>query len=628
MASRTQRKSAPQYVPFGVCIALALLIWIVFGQTLHHEFTNYDDTDYVTRNAQVGRGLTWEGFAWAFTHLHAANWHPLTWLSHMLDAQFYGINAGGHHLTNLILHSATTILLFLFVRQMTGALWRSAFVAALFAIHPLHVESVAWVAERKDVLSGLFFVLTLMAYVRYTRAADGRRYGLTLLFFALGLMAKPMLVSVPVILLLLDYWPLARLPSLGLTTPEERKTAWRLLREKLPFIILVAASCVVTLLAQREAIVPATGLDAGSRFANAIVAYLDYICQMIWPKDLAVFYPWDAARLGIWHVSLAMVVIVGMTVAAILLGRRRYFATGWLWYFIMLVPVIGILQVGYQARADRYTYLPQIGLHLLIAWGAVDIAEKLRVRRVWLGALAGAVIIILTFVAHTQAGYWKNSEMLWTHAVACTKTNALAELNLGEALQQQGRNREARAHFETSLLINRNQPGLLAVVGEFYQEEGRITEALQLLNEAIAQAPNDQNAHYNLGNLYLQIGNAKEALDHYRRALELNQDDTEAMNNMAWILATWPDALFRDGLQAVSLAERADTLTRGQSQIISATLAAAYAETARFDEAIKAAQRAINLATAEGKEARAASIREQLETYKSRRAFRDRRRSG
>jgi len=626
MASRTQRKSAP--VVISVCAVLGLLIWIVFGQTLHHEFTNYDDIDYVTKNAQVGRGLTLEGIGWAFTHLHAANWHPLTWISHMLDAQLYGMNAGGHHLTNLLLHTATAILLFLLVRQMTGALWRSAFVAALFAIHPLHVESVAWVAERKDVLSGLFFILTLMAYVRYIGAPDRRRYALTLLFFVLGLMSKPMLVSVPLILLLLDYWPLERLPSLSLTTAEERKTAARLLWEKLPFMIPVAAACVVTVLAQRETIVPATRIDFGSRLANAAVAYLDYIRQMIWPKDLAVFYPWDAARLGIWHVSLAVGFLVGMTVAAIMLRGRRYFATGWLWYLIMLVPVIGILQVGYQARADRYTYLPQIGLYLLIAWAAVNVGEKLRHHRVWLGALGGTVIIVLTFVAHAQAGYWKNSETLWVHAVASTKTNAIAELNLGEALQRQGRNREARAHFETSLRINRNQPGLLAVVGEFYQEEGRLSEALEFLHEAIAQAPNDQNAHYNLGNLYLQIGNAKEALGHYRRALELNPDDVEAMNNMAWILATWPDALFRDGPKAVTVAERADALTRGQSQIISATLAAAYAETARFDAAIKAAERAINLATAEGNQTRAASIREQLETYKTGRAFRDRRSSG
>ena len=588
----------------------------MFGQTLHYEFTNYDDSDYVTRNAQVGRGLTWEGIAWAFTHFHAANWHPLTWLSHMLDAQLFGMNPGGHHLTNLILHSATTILLFLLLRQMTGALWRSAFVAALFAVHPLHVESVAWIAERKDVLSGLFFVLTLIAYVRYSRAPHWRRYALTLFFFVLGLMSKPMLVSAPLILLLLDYWPLDRL---------QKGTVTRLLREKLPFLIPVAASCAVTVLAQRETIAPTTRLGFGARLANAIVSYLDYIRQMFWPKDLAVFYPWDAARLGVWPVSCAFVLLAGITVAVLMLRRRRYFATGWLWYLIMLVPVIGILQVGSQARADRYTYLPQIGLYLIIAWGAVDLAERLRHYRVYLGALGGAVIIILTFVAHSQAGYWKNSETLWTHAVASTNTNALAELNLGEALQRQGRNREARTHFETSLRINRNQPGLLAVIGEFDLTEGRLSEALEFLREAIALQPNDQNAHYNLGNIYLQIGNAEEALGQYRRALDLNPDDVEALNNMAWILATWADALFRDGPQAVRLAERADVLTRKTSPIISATLAAAYAEAARFPEAIRTAQRAIDLALREGNTSRADAIRSQLHFYEEGAAYRDRR---
>lgn len=610
----------------ATCVALAAMTWLVYGQTLHHDFVNYDDEDYVTTNAQVSRGVTLEGIVWAFTHMHSANWHPLTWISHMVDCQLYGLNAGGHHLTNLLLHAANAILLFFLLRQMTGAFWRSAFVAALFAVHPLRVESVAWISERKDVLSGLFFLLTLMAYVRYSRAPDRTRYLLVLLLGACGLMSKPMLVSLPLILLLLDYWPLQRLPSLSLASAENRKILARLLLEKWPLFLFAIASSVVTIIAQRGAMQPIWRVGFAARLGNSVIAYADYIRQMFWPKDLAVMYPWYAERLQPSRIALAAALLAIICLAVWLLRRRRYLATGWLWYLIMLVPVIGILHVGNQSSADRYTYLPLIGLFLAVTWGVAELGANLPYRRVLFSGLALVVLASLVFSARIQAAYWRDGETLWSHALAATTRNIIAEGNLGDALYRfKGKPAEAWVHFEKSLRINRHQPEVLSSVGVFYLESGRVDEARAHLEEALAIEPNFADAHYNLGNLYLQIGEAQEALDHYQRALETKPDDIQALNNMAWILATWPNSSIRNGVKAVALAEHADSLTSRRNQVVAATLAAAYAEASRFPEAVTAAERAIRLAAAEHNEGRALSIREQLETYKTGNAFRDNR---
>ena len=611
---------------FGVCIFLAAITWLVFGQTLRHEFVNYDDGDYVFKNSQVARGLTLEGIVWAFTHVHSSNWHPLTWISHMLDCQVYGLNPGGHHLTNVLLQAATAILLFLVLRQMTGAFWRSAFVAAVFAIHPLHVESVAWVAERKDLLSGLFFMLTIGAYVRYARAPwSPLRYGLVVLLFALGLMCKPMLVTMPLVLLLLDYWPLNRfapLPGPGGGRPRIRQ---RLILEKLPLLGLGLASCAITLFAQRGSMQPVARISLPLRLGNAVIAYTDYLRQLFWPSDLAVLYPWEAARLGAWHIVGSIVLLAGVSAAVLVLRSRRYLVTGWLWYLVMLGPVIGIMQVGNQARADRYTYLPQIGLYLLLTWMVVELCAGWRHRSVLLTGLFSIILVALVFSARAQASYWKDSETLWSHALGCTTDNIVAEGNLGQACYTKGKTREAMMHFQNSLRIEPNQAAILSCLGVFLLDMGRVSESLANLQKAVEVEPNFADAHYNLGNTYLQMGQAKEALSHYQRALEITPDDTEALNNMAWILATWPDALTRDGAKAVGLAERADSLTRSKSQVISATLAAAYAESGRFADAIRTGQRALQLATAEGNTPRADSIRAQIEIYQSGAAFRDHR---
>ena len=623
VTSKVSKSPAPsrdgrdRWIAVAISVLLAALVWIVFGQTLKHDFVNYDDLDYVTRNAQVSRGVTFEGLLWAFTHFHSANWHPLTWISHMIDCQFYGLNPWGHHLTNLLIHAVTAILLFFLLRQMTNAIWPSALAASLVAIHPLRVESVAWVSERKDVLSGLFFMLTLMAYTRYTRAPSRGRSIVVALLFMLGLMCKPMLVSVPLVLLLLDYWPLNRLRNFS------PGTVLPLIREKLPLFGLSLASCVVTIFAQSGSIQPIERITFPARIANSALSYMDYLRDTVWPKDLVPLYPWFSARLQPSVVTIAFLLLIAISVAVILLRRQQYLATGWLWYLVMLLPVIGLLHVGNQSHADRYTYLPQIGLYLMLVWGAAALCA--RWRYLWVPIAAAAVIVVsaLTFVARAQAAYWFDSESLWRHAIAATTDNIIAESNLALALHGKGKDREAMEHFEQSLRINGQQPEVLSSLGVFYLELGRVQDSLSTLQKALELEPRLEDARYNLGNTYLQIGNAREAVVQYQRALEINPDDTEALNNMSWILATWPDSMVRNGVKAVALAERADSLTNSQNQIITATLAAAYAEAGRFGEAKRTAERALRLAAAEGSEARGLSIRAQLETYKSGNAYRD-----
>ena len=644
----------------AVCLFLALITWAVFGQTLRHEFVNYDDDTYILKNPEVARGVTIEGTVWAFTHVYAANWHPLTWLSHMLDCQLYGLNAGGHHLTNVLLHAATAILLFLVLRQMTGSFWRSAFVAAIFAIHPLRVESVAWVAERKDLLSGLFFMLTIGAYVRYARGPrSAGRYGLVLLLFALGLLCKPMLVTLPLVLLLLDYWPLNRFAAVEAGRPHDFRIGRGLIVEKLPLLALAAASCVATFFAQTIAIRPFTLISLPMRMGNAVIASVAYLRQMFWPSGLAVLYPFSAREVGVSAAVLSVIVLAGISVAVFVLRGRRYLVTGWLWYLIMLGPVIGIIQVGDQARADRYTYLPQIGLYLLLTWAAADLCARWRHRRLGLGALATIILAALIFTAHTQASYWRNSESLWTHTLACTSDNLTAHKNLGVVLAEKGRTQEAIAHYQEALRIAPNQPNVHAHLGNallqlgqlneavaHFQKEleivpnsapahsnlgvvflatGRVEESIAHLQRSLEIAPESADAHYNLGNALLRVGRVEEALAHYKKALQINPQDAETQNNMAWVLATWPEAQIRDGQKAVELATSADSSTGGKRPIVTATLAAAYAEAGRFPEAVLAAERAARLAADQGNIELANSIREQIELYKSGIPVRDRR---
>jgi tetratricopeptide (TPR) repeat protein len=375
--------------------------------------------------------------------------------------------------------------------------------------------------------------------------------------------------------------------------------------------------------AQRGALQPVSQVSFAARLANTALSYLDYLRQMFWPADLAALYPWDPSRLQPLVVAIAFAVLLVVTVLVLLARRQRYLLTGWLWYLVMLLPVIGILHVGNQSHADRYTYLPQIGVCLMLAWGATELCAHWRFLRAPVAVAACGAVVALGFSARAQAASWLDSESLWTHALAHTTDNIIAEANLGLALHWKGRDPEAMQHFEQSLRINRQQPEVLSSLGAFYLDLGRADDSIALLKEALEIEPRLEDAYYNLGNTYLALGRAAPALTHYQRALEIAPDDIEALNNKAWIQATWPDPSLRDGVKAVALAERADLLSNKRSQVVAATLAAAYAETGRFREAERTAERAMKLAAAEGNQARALSIRAQLETYKSGNPFRD-----
>src|SRR5213082_923138 len=406
------------FASFYACLALVAITWLVFGQTLQHDFVDFDDNVYVYQNPVITRGLSVDGVLTAFTHPHARNWHPLTTISHMLDCQLFGLKARGHHFTNVLLHTIAVLLLFFVLKQMTGAFWPSAFVAAVFAIHPLHVESVAWVSERKDVLSAVLFMLTLAAYVRYARAPSPGRYSIVAMIFALGLMSKPMLVTIPFVLLLLDYWPLRRFDK-GTQVTGRGIASWlnqrpryqQLFLEKTPLLVLSGLSCLVTIWAEDQATGSLEQLPFTWRLNNALVTYIQYLRQTFCPARLAVFYPHPNNALSIWQVALATTFLLAISAMAILLRKKRPYAfTGWFWYVGMLVPVIGIVQIGEQGHADRYTYLPHIGLFLLIVWTAADLvtAWHLRAEYLWLGATT--TIVVLSYGAAAQTSFWKNSE--------------------------------------------------------------------------------------------------------------------------------------------------------------------------------------------------------------------------
>ncbi len=502
------------------------ITFVVFGQTLGHDFVNYDDNVYVYENPAVLGGLSLKGIIWAFTHNVNANWTPLTLISHMLDCQLYGTQAGGHHLTSVLLHMASVIVLFLVLKKMTTALWRSAFVAAVFAIHPLHVESVAWIAERRDVLSGLFFMLTLGAYVGYVRHPRSLgRYLMVVLMLALGLMSKPMLVTLPFVLLLLDYWPLKRF-----TQPGGRLVPWRLIAEKVPLLVLSGAACVATLFAQKEII---QSLPLSLRIGNALVSYAAYLGQMIYPAGLAVYYPHPGSSLALWKVITAFILLLFISSGAIAARRKQpWFLFGWLWYLGMLVPAIGLIQSGLRAQADRYTYLPQIGLYVLLTWAAAELCAGWRHRRVVLGGLSTVILAALMFCARTQTSYWRNSETLWTHTVACTSGNFIGQINLGEALLKKGTVNEAIAHFQKALQTKPDYAEAHYNLGIALFQKGSVDEAITQFQKALQTKPGYAEAHYNLGIALFQKGSVDEAIAHYQNALQSKPDYVEAHNNL------------------------------------------------------------------------------------------------
>ena len=515
-----------------VSILLLLAVAAVFGQTLGHEFVNCDDDRYVYENPVVQKGLSLEGLRWVWTYGEIGHWHPLTWLSHMLDVQIHGLRAGGHHLTNVLLHAASAVLLFLILWRLTGFLWRSAFVAALFAVHPLRAESVAWIAARKDVLSGLFFMLTLGAYVAYVACPAAKvRYWIMVLLFALGLLSKNMLVTLPFVLLLLDYWPLNRLSGFA------PRDLFRLAVEKWPLFALTLASCVITLLVPEEVAV-ADRLPLALRLENAVVSYALYLGQMIYPARLACLYPNPTAPLAFWPVAGGLVLLLAISVAAIAFRRRHpYLLVGWLWYLGMTAPVIGIVQISFYAHADRYTYLPQIGILLMLTWTAADWFSRQRYHRLLPVALSAILLSVLMIAAYLQTSHWRDSESLWTHTLACTENNYIGENCLGGALAGRGRIDEAIVHFQKALTIRPDYAKAPYNIGIVLARRGEIDGAMEHFRKALAIRPDYAEAHNDLGIALAGRGRIDEAMAHYRKALEIDGGYAEAHNNLGIALA-------------------------------------------------------------------------------------------
>ncbi len=533
----------------GFCLIVAILV--VFWQVKECGFVSFDDYVYVVDNPSVRGGLTFKNLIWAFTTIHASNWHPLTWLSHMLDCELYGLNPGRHHLTNVLFHIANTLLLFLVLKRMTGALWRSSFVAALFALHPLHVESVAWVSERKDVLSTLFWMLTMLTYVWYTQKPKLDRYLLVLLSLALGLLSKPMLVTLPFVLLLLDYWPLGRFPfrqrnghryphpSASTSPGHQRSRIFSLVLEKVPFFALTAVSSFLTFFAQQKGgtVKSIQLFSLESRVTNAVASYANYMEKMIWPHPLAILYPHPGV-LPFWQVGGAGLVLACVSALAIYSARRHpYFPVGWLWYLGTLVPVIGLVQVGMQAMADRYTYVPLIGLFVTIAWGGTDLLKGWRYRRIVFSLLASLVLSVFMILTRTQIQYWKNSAALFGHAVKVTVNNHIAEDGLGLALARQGSLDEAIAHFAESLRIYPNYYATHYNLGLALALQGNIEKAMIHYAEALRLKPNYAEAHNKLGIALIHEGREKEAIAHFTEAVRIKPDYVEAYSNLGDSLA-------------------------------------------------------------------------------------------
>lgn len=549
MLHKTKVSRAP--LELVVCVCLAVATFVVFEEVWNHEFVNYDDTLYVTNNGHVQTGLTGEGVIWSLTTTHASNWHPLTWLSHMLDCQIYGLKAGGHHLTSLLFHIANALLLFLVLKQMTGAMWRAAFVAALFAFHPLHVESVAWVAERKDVLSTFFWMMTMWAYVRYVAAPGFCRYVSTLLLFALGLMAKPMLVTLPFVLLLIDYWPLGRFrmkrsddtamaPShRSGDASSPRLVVFRLIWEKTPLFILAGVSSVVTFFVQQTggATWSLETVPMMMRVANALISYVCYIAKMVWPSNLAVFYPYENV-LPVWQGLGAGLLLVGLSLLALREARRfPYVAVGWLWYLGTLVPVIGLVQVGEQAMADRYTYVPLIGLFIVVAWGAVDLSRRWRLPMPLLSTAAGGVLLACMICSNIQTSHWRNTMTLFQQALDVTANNYLAYNNVANVLASQGKLEQAVASYSEALRIKPDYVNARNNLGTTLHDQGKYGKAVSHFSEALRIKPDSAEAHNNLGVTLVTQGKIDEAIAHHFEALRIRPNYAAAHNSLGVALA-------------------------------------------------------------------------------------------
>ena len=632
------------------CLVLALLTLAIFAQVRHFEFTNYDDPDYVSENSRVQSGLSAEGFRWAFVESKSVFWIPVTWLSHLLDCQLFALDSGAHHLTSLLLHTVNVLLLLLLLHRLTGALWRSALVAACFALHPLNVEPVAWIAERKGLLSTLLLLLTLHAWNNFVKKPALSRHALALALFALGLLAKPMLVTLPLLLLVLDAWPMGR----------AREKRWpALLLEKLPFLLLALAMSLTTILfaSQAEAWVSSEQISFVQRLLNIPLFIAAYLGKFVAPVNLSVFYPYAPSGSVLPAVASA-ILLAGVTwLAWRSRARHPWLLAGWLWFLVALLPVLRVLQVGAHGVADRYAYVPFIGLFIVLAWGGAAAVERWR-PPAWLPALAaGAMLVSFASLSWLQAGVWRNSITLFSHALEVTPANPVAHINLGVALEQSGRVEDALVHYRDALRLDPTRAQAHHNLANILDTQGRFAEALPHFEEAIRLRPREARPHCSLGQALagqgsyvgalaefttaarlvphdplphflaagarLNQGETSAAIESFRAALRLDPRHAKSLNRLARVLAASPEAARRDGAEAVRLATRAVELTGGQQPAVLDTLAMALAEAGRFDEAVQTLQAAIDLLNQNGAADEAGKLEPRLRQFKNRQPWRE-----
>jgi protein O-mannosyl-transferase len=561
-----------------IAAGLAVATLAVYGQVAGHQFIALDDQSYIQNNPMVTGGLTWKGIAWAFTTFYDSNWHPLAWLAHMVDVQMFGLNAGRHLLVNALIHVANTLLLFLFLKRVTEARWPSAMVAALFALHPLHVESVAWAIERKDTLSTFFGLIALLAYARYAKAPSAKRYALVEWWLALGLMAKPMLVTWPFVLLVLDYWPLRRVDWRPADGIERFTKAWLpLVREKLPLFGLVAASMVVTWMAQKDVGPGERIFDASLalRIPNALVSYTQYIFLTFWPAHLAVYYPFSRTGVPIWRLALAVMTLAVISAMALRdAAKRPWLIMGWLWFVGTFLPVIGLVTIGVgQAMADRYYYIPSIGLYVALVFGLAELAHTWRIGRRAIVAVSAVTLVLLASVTAVQASRWRDTDTLFQHTLSVTADNLVIEYNYGYALMQQGEFNRAIPHLAEALRIEPRFFAALVYMGLSLEKQGNLEDAIAYYDRAVAVDPNNADVRTNLGLLLAREGRFSEAAAQLIDVLRLTPNSAEAHSNMGGVLlmAGQPEKsvpYLRTALRLKpDLAAAEDNLRRAQIQI-------------------------------------------------------------
>jgi len=591
----------PEISPFAspekrnpvVCQLLAVVVLALYNPVNRHPFVNYDDDRYVTENSHVRQGLTADTFVWALTSTEVANWHPLTWMSHALDYSLFRLNPAGHHFTSVLLHTANVILLFLLLAWTTGRTGPSLFVAALFAVHPMNVESVAWIAERKNVLCTLFFFLALWAFGWYVRRPNWKRYLAVAALFVAALAAKAMVITFPFVLLLLDYWPLDRVAARDRDSGEIPTFSWsRLVLEKLPLLALSAVSAVVAMRAQQAsgAVRSTTQFSFAVRLADAIYAYAMYLWKMVWPARLAPLYPHPGDSLAAWQVATAGLILIAITAFVLRFRNHRYLLVGWLWFLGTLVPVIGFVQIGDAAMADRYAYIPLIGIFVMIAFGIADWAEQ-RKPGLWPAVPALAVILALALATHRQIGYWQNSYDLWSHALAVTRNNFIAEDNLGGALILEGKEDEAHLHFAAAARINPRDPMSRGNLGTYFQTHNQMREAVEEYQAAIALTSDTgllAQTYANLGAAQRALGEDDEARKNLQQSLRLNPNQFNAWLGLG--LLAQKQARAEEAIIDISRSLELQPTAQGYYE-----LGQTFAQTGRIADALDAYQQALKL---------------------------------